>query len=68
MMPGRRGVHGGVERAGQAGQVQVQVAQRPGDIYVLGVAGPAARYDGDLVEPVGPAGGFASTYLDIHMV
>src|SRR5215210_3365983 len=63
----RRGVDGRIQGAGQAGQIEGQVAQSPGDVHVFGVAGPAARYYGDLVEPVGPARGLASPYLNIHV-
>src|SRR3712207_2147476 len=63
----RRGVHGRIQSAGQTGQIEVQVAQSPGDVHVFGVAGPAARHYGDLVEPVGPACGLASPYLNIHV-
>src|SRR5215218_8598680 len=63
---GRRRVHGRVERAGEARQVQVQVAQRPGDVYVLGVAGSTAGDYGDLVEPVGPARRLSFPDLDVH--
>src|SRR5215216_370995 len=45
----------------------MQVAERPGDVYVLRVACPAARYYGDLVKPVSPARGLASPYLNIHV-
>jgi hypothetical protein len=62
-----RGIDGRVESTCQAGQVEVEVAKRPGDIYILGVAGPSARYYGDLIEPVGPACGLASPYLNIHV-
>src|SRR4051812_7770606 len=62
----RSGVNGGVERGRQAWQVQLQVSKRPGDVYVLRVAGPAARDDSYLVEAVRSPTRLAFAYLNIH--
>ena len=63
---GRFGVYGGVDGARQAREIQVQIPQRPGDVYVLRVTGPATWDDGDLIEPVRPPARLAFADLNVH--
>ena len=52
----------------QQRQVEAVGVDLPGDVDVLGVAGPAAGHDGDVVEPVGPAPRLEDADLDLcHM-
>jgi hypothetical protein len=62
----RAGVYGGVQGARQTREVQVQVPEAPGDVYVLRVPGPPARHYGDLVEPVGPPRRLSLPDLNVH--
>ena len=61
---GRRADHA-VHGRGQQRQVELEGVDLPGDVDVLGVAGPPARDDGDVVEPVGPPTRLADADLDL---
>ena len=55
--------------APSSGQLEPVGVDLPGDVDVLGVPGPPARDDGDVVEPVGPAPRLEDADLDLcHLV
>src|SRR6185436_1421613 len=56
-----------VHRRRDERQREVVRVDLPGDVDVLGVPGPAARDDRDVVEPVGPPTGLANPDLDFHL-
>src|SRR5262245_9538569 len=63
----RRGGRGdAVHGRRHQGKVEVEGVELPGDVDVLGISGPAAGDDRDVVEPVGPAPRLADPDLDLH--
>ena len=65
---GEAGVDHAVHGGGEARELERVLAELPGDVHVLGVAGPPAGHDGDVVEAVGPAALLAAADLYFHAV
>ena len=63
---GGRGADHAVHRRSDQGQLEAIRAERPSDVYVIGIAGPARRDDRDVVESVGAPPLLPSTDIDLH--
>ncbi len=62
----RGGRDDAVHRRGHQRQLELEGVDLPRDLDVLGIPGPAAGHDRDVVEPVGPASRLADPDLDLH--
>ena len=60
------GTDDAVHRRSDQRQLEAIRAERPGDVYVIGIAGPARRDDRDVVESVGAPALLPSTDIDLH--
>src|SRR5439155_13587276 len=58
--------HHSVHGRGHQRELEPVRVDLPGDVHVVGVARPARRNDGHLVEPVGSPGRLADADLDVH--
>ena len=58
--------HDAVHRGTDDRQLEAIGVELPGDVDVLGVAGPPAGDDRDVVEPIRPTTGLADPDLDFH--
>ena len=62
---GRGRGHDAVRRGRHDRQLEPEGVDLPADVDLFGVAGAAARHDGDVVEAVGTASGLADADLDV---